>query len=76
MCIAFPGKILSIAANGLAVVAIGGVERQVCLDLLTDEAKPGDYVISHAGYAIQVVDEAAAHESLALLTEILAHEAP
>jgi len=38
--------------------------------------KPGDYVISHAGYAIQLIDEAAAQESLALLKEILDHEAP
>ncbi len=76
MCIAFPGKILSIAANGLAVVDIGGVRREVSLDLLADEVKPGDYVISHAGYAIQTIDEVAAGESLALLKEILDHEAP
>ena len=76
MCIAFPGKIISIAQNSLAIVDIGGVRREVYLDLLADEVKPGDYVISHAGYAIQVVDELAARESLALLKEILDHEAP
>jgi hydrogenase expression/formation protein HypC len=76
MCIAFPGKILAIAANGLAVVDIYGVRREIALDLLADEVKPGDYVISHAGYAIQLIDEAAARESLALLREILDHEAP
>lgn len=76
MCIAFPGKISSIDEGRFAVVDIGGVRREVCLDLLTEEVKPGDYVISHAGYAIQVVDEAAAQESLALLQEILEHEAP
>ena len=76
MCIAFPGKILSIAASGLAIVDIGGIRREVSLDLLTDEAHPGDYVISHAGYAIQRIDEVAAGESLALLREILDHEAP
>ena len=76
MCIAFPGKILSIAAKGLAVVDIGGVRREVSLDLLVDEVTPGDYVISHAGYAIQLIDEVAARESLALLKEILDHEAP
>ena len=54
MCIAFPGKILSINENGMAVVDISGVRREVCIDLLADEVKPGDYVISHAGYAIQV----------------------
>jgi len=76
MCIAFPGRILSIAPSGLAVVDIGGVRREVSLDLLADEVQPGDYVISHAGYAIQLIDEVAARESLALLKEILDHEAP
>jgi hydrogenase expression/formation protein HypC len=74
MCIAFPGKIISIADNGLAVVDIGGVRREVCIDLLVDEVKPDDYVISHAGYAIQRIDEATARENLALLQEILDHE--
>jgi hydrogenase expression/formation protein HypC len=75
MCIAFPGRILSIAENGLAVVDIGGVRREVCIDLLADKVEPGDYVISHAGYAIQRIDEAAALESLSLLQEILDYEA-
>jgi hydrogenase expression/formation protein HypC len=74
MCIAFPGKILSIGENGLAVVDIGGVRREVCIDLLADEVESGDYVISHAGYAIQRIDEATARENLALLQEILDHE--
>ncbi len=76
MCIAFPGKILSINDRGLAVVDIGGVSREVALDLLADEVKPGDYVISHAGYAIQRIDEAEAAESLALLKELVEHELP
>jgi hydrogenase expression/formation protein HypC len=75
MCIAFPGKILSIDEGRFAVVDIGGVRREVYLDLLADEVRPGDYVISHAGYAIQRIDEVAARESLALLREILDHEA-
>jgi hydrogenase expression/formation protein HypC len=74
MCIAFPGEILSITEGRFAVVDIGGVRREVCLDLLADEVVPGDYVISHAGYAIQRLDEDAARESLALLKEILDHE--
>jgi hydrogenase expression/formation protein HypC len=76
MCIAFPGKILSIAENGLAVVDVAGVRREVCLDLLADAVEPGDYVISHAGYAIQRIDADAARESLSLLQEILDHEVP
>ena len=76
MCIAFPGKILSIGENGLAVVDISGVQREVCIDLLAEEVRPGDYVISHAGYAIQRIDEEVAEENLALLKEILDHEVP
>ena len=76
MCIAFPGKILSIDENGLAVVDISGVQREVCIYLLSEEVRPGDYVISHAGYAIQRIDEEAAEENLALLKEILDHEVP
>ncbi|MDA8123709.1 MAG: HypC/HybG/HupF family hydrogenase formation chaperone [Deltaproteobacteria bacterium] len=76
MCIAFPGKIISLAENGLAIVEIGGIKREVCIDLLADEVQLGDYVISHAGYAIQRVDEAIAKENLALLKEILDNEAP
>jgi hydrogenase expression/formation protein HypC len=76
MCIAFPGKILSINDRGLAVVDISGVRREVCIDLLADEVKPGDYVISHAGYAIQRIDEALAEENLALLKELMEHEIP
>jgi hydrogenase expression/formation protein HypC len=74
MCIAFPGKILSITENGLAVVDIGGVRREVSIDLLAEKVEPGDYVISHAGYAIQRIDEATARENLSLLQEILDHE--
>jgi len=76
MCIAFPGKILSIAENGLAIVDIGGIRREVCLDLLAEEVRTGDYVISHAGYAIQRIDEAVAREDLELLREILDDEVP
>jgi hydrogenase expression/formation protein HypC len=76
MCIAFPGKILSLDENGLAIVDIGGIRREVCLDLLADEVHPGDYVISHAVYAIQRIDEVVARENLALLREILDDEVP
>lgn len=46
-----------------------GVAREVMLDLVPD-AKVGDYVIVHAGYAIQTLDEQAARETLALLAEL------
>jgi hydrogenase expression/formation protein HypC len=48
---------------------VGGVKRSVALDLVPD-ARVGDYVIVHAGYAIQTLDEEAAAETIALLKEV------
>lgn len=68
MCLAIPAKIKSI--DGLdAEVDVGGVGRTISL-WLTPEAKVGDYVYVHTGYAISVVDEAEALESLRLLQEL------
>jgi hydrogenase expression/formation protein HypC len=74
MCIAFPGKILSIDQDNFAVVDIGGTRREVCLDLVDEAVTIGDYVISHAGYAMQKVDEESAKEKLDLLKELIENE--
>jgi len=74
MCIAFPGKILSIDQDNFAIVDIGGTRREVCLDLVDEEVTIGDYVISHAGYAMQKVDEESAKEKLDLLKELIENE--
>ena len=70
MCLAVPASIKSIKGES-AVVELGGVERQVSL-LLTPEARLGDYAIVHAGFAISLLDEAEAQETLALLRELAA----
>jgi hydrogenase expression/formation protein HypC len=68
MCLAVPAQIKSIC--GLeAEVEIGGVGRTISL-WLTPEARLGDYVYVHTGYAISVVDEDEALESLRLLHEL------
>jgi hydrogenase expression/formation protein HypC len=68
MCLAIPGQIQSI--DGIeAVVEVGGVTRTISV-LLTPDAQVGDYVYVHTGYAISVVDEAEALESLRLLQEL------
>jgi hydrogenase expression/formation protein HypC len=72
MCVAIPTKIKSIQ-DSMARVEIGGVERSASL-LLTPEAKPGDYVLIHAGFAIHVIDEQEAMETLKLFQEIEALE--
>jgi len=72
MCLAIPGKLVSI--NGeTGIVESGGVRREVGLQLVP-EAKVGDYVLLHAGFAIQVVDEKEAAETLTLLEELFAPE--
>ena len=69
MCLAVPVKVISIEGD-TAETEISGVRRQVSI-VLTPEVKVGDYVLLHTGYAIGVVDEAEAKETLALLEEIV-----
>ncbi len=67
MCLAIPSKITDIS-NNIATIDVDGVTRTASLLLLAD-AEIGDYVIVHAGFAIQKIDEIAAKESLDLLRE-------
>ncbi len=71
MCIGFPGKIVSIDEMNMAVIDIGGIKREVSLDIIDEEVTLGDYVIAHAGFAIHKVDEQQAIESLSLLKELI-----
>jgi len=68
MCLAIPVRIVSIDGDE-AEIEIAGVRRRVSI-VFTPEAKLGDYVLLHTGYAIGVVDEAEAEETLKLLEEI------
>ena len=68
MCLAVPVQVVSIDGNE-AEVEIGGVKRRVSI-ILTPEARAGDYVLLHTGYAINVIDEAEAQETLKILEEM------
>jgi hydrogenase expression/formation protein HypC len=68
MCLAIPALIKSINGHQ-AVVDIDGVTREVSI-MLTPEAKVGDYVLLHTGYAINVIDAAEAEETLKLLRQM------
>ncbi|MBR6710637.1 MAG: HypC/HybG/HupF family hydrogenase formation chaperone [Selenomonadaceae bacterium] len=72
MCLAVPAKVLEIK-DSLAKVELSGVMRDVSLMLLP-EAKIGDYVLVHAGFAMQVVEEKEVEEMNALFAEM--HGAP
>jgi hydrogenase expression/formation protein HypC len=72
MCLAVPGKITEIyEAKGLLMgkIDFGGVTREACLTYVP-EAKVGDYTIIHVGFALNLIDENEAMETLALLGEI------
>ena len=68
MCLAVPMKIIHMSGQE-AVAASGGLKRKIGLHLLKN-ANIGDYVIVHAGFAIEKLDERSAHETLALLKKI------
>ena len=70
MCLAVPTLIKSIEGD-MALAELGGVERTISL-MLTPEARAGDYVLIHTGFAISVVDADEAQETLRLLTELAA----
>ena len=72
MCLAIPGKIVEIyEADGLkmARVDFGGVFRETCLEYVP-EAKVGEYCVIHVGFAISVMNESEAMETLDLLRQI------
>ena len=69
MCLAIPGKIAEIQQKeGVRTgrVLFGGIVREACLDFVP-EAKVGDYVMVHVGFAISVVDKEEAERTYALL---------
>jgi hydrogenase expression/formation protein HypC len=73
MCLGVPGKILTLEPNSLGLVmgrvSFGGVTKEVCLAYVP-EAQVGDYVIVHAGFALNKLDEGEAQEVFALLREM------
>ena len=69
MCLAVPLRIIQIE-NQVATVDLYGAKQEVSLLILPEEAKIGDYVLVHAGFAIQKLDEEAAMETLNLLREM------
>jgi hydrogenase expression/formation protein HypC len=72
MCLAIPARVSRINGDKAQVDFGEGVLREVNVTLV--EAKVGDYVLVHAGYAIQTVDEKEALKTIALWQEILAAE--
>lgn len=72
MCLGVPGKIIEIYESGglpMGKVDFGGVTREACLAYVP-EARVGDYTIIHVGFALNLIDEKDAQETLDLLRQI------
>ncbi|RLG54885.1 MAG: HypC/HybG/HupF family hydrogenase formation chaperone [Thermoproteota archaeon] len=71
MCLAIPAKVLEVSGDKARVDFGDGVLREVNVSLV--DVQPGQYVIVHAGFAIQVLDEKEAEETLRIWQEILSY---
>ena len=70
MCLGVPGKVITVEENAqgmiMGTVSFAGVNKEICLAYVP-EAKPGDYVIVHAGFAISIINEQEAGETFEIL---------
>ena len=75
MCLAVPGRVIDIRAQDsllpTARVDFGGVIKEISL-AYTPQARPGDYILAHVGFAMTVIDEAEAARTLEALREVAA----
>ena len=71
MCLAIPGKIIAINGD-VGDVDFGGVTKQTNISMV--EANVGDWVVIHAGFAIEVMDEEDAQETIRLWNDVLDHD--
>jgi hydrogenase expression/formation protein HypC len=72
MCLAIPGKVISIDSSGslkMGKVNFGGIQKDVCLEWLPD-VTVGQYVIVHVGFAISAMDEEEAMKTLDILRQM------
>ena len=79
MCLAVPGKVVSVEPDTLGVptgvVSFGGITKQVCMAYLPD-VKVGDYVMVHVGFALSRIDESEAREVFRTLERLDGLEGP
>ncbi len=73
MCLAIPGRLVELHQDGLGKVDFGGVRRSVNV-MFTPEAKPGDWVLVHVGFALAQIDEEQAKATIDLLGEAIEAE--
>lgn len=69
MCYSVPCQVKCLSDDGRGIVDIGGVEQEVVMKLVPD-IRVGEYVLVHAGYAIERIDEAMANETLEIMRSL------
>jgi hydrogenase expression/formation protein HypC len=69
MCLAVPAEIVEIRENDLALIDVGGVRREISL-MLVEGVEVGDFVLVHAGFAIEKIDQSEALKTLDILEEM------
>ncbi len=72
MCLGIPGKVVELFERDdlpMGKVEFGGIVKEACL-AYTPEARPGDYVLVHVGFAISRIDEDEARETMEIIAEI------
>jgi hydrogenase expression/formation protein HypC len=75
MCLAIPGQVVELLADGQAIVDFMGVKKQVAVDLI-EGLEEGDYVIVHAGFAINKLDGKEARATLREFEKLLGAAEP
>jgi len=73
MCLAVPSEIVSIN-DLMATIDVSGARRDISLMLLPEKVQVGDFVIVHAGFALQKIDRKAGQEALRLIRELVESE--
>ena len=69
MCLAVPAEVIEVLEGELAMVDVGGAKTKVSLSLV-DGVSVGDYVLVHAGFAIETIDEEEARKTIELIEEL------
>ncbi len=69
MCLAIPAYIEQLTGENCAIVNMSGIRKEISLELV-DNAAPGDYVVVHAGFALQKLDPIEAQRTLAMFAEM------
>lgn len=70
MCLAVPAKVISVNGDK-ALADFGGIQKEIIITLVKERVKVNDYVLVHAGFAIQILDESSLNNIINVWSELL-----